>query len=90
MCDSHGRVDPRILWAALDCPGYFAIETGEAAVLGQMAAETTGDVRAGERCVVVGWSLGHEGRRLKTATALFSRRGEWVGRSRQVWVKLRA
>jgi len=88
MCDSHGRVDPKILWAALDCPGYFAIETGETAVLGKMTAQTQGDVHAGERCVVIGWSLGQEGRKLHTATALFSAAGELVGQSRQVWVKL--
>jgi hypothetical protein len=88
MCDSRGRVDARILWAALDCPGYFAIESGETAVLGKMTAEVRGSVRAGERCVVTGWSLGQEGRKLHTATALFSTAGEIIGRSRQVWVKL--
>jgi hypothetical protein len=88
MCDARGRVDPRILWAALDCPGYFAIESGETAVLGKMTADTSGDVRAKERCVVVGWSLGHEGRKLHTATALFSEAGDLIGRSRQVWVKI--
>jgi hypothetical protein len=90
MCDDRGGVDLKILWAALDCPGYFAIEKGEPAVLGKMTAETTRTVHAGERCVIIGWSLGQEGRKLHTATALFSQRGDLVGRSRQVWVKLSA
>jgi hypothetical protein len=89
MCDSRGRVDRKIVWAALDCPGYFAIEAGEPAVLGKMAAETAGDVQAGERCLVIGWPLGREGRKLYTATALFSEAGEVVGRSCQTWVTLR-
>lgn len=88
MCDSRGRVESPIVWAALDCPGYFAIETGETAVLGKMTAEKSGDVHARERCVVIGWSLGRDGRKLHTATALFSQSGEIVGRSRQVWVTL--
>ena len=88
MCDASGRVDSKVLWAALDCPGYFAIETGETAVLGKMTAEADGAVHAGERCVVIGWPQGREGRKLFTATALFSRSGALVGRSRQVWVTL--
>jgi hypothetical protein len=89
MCDARGRIDPRIVWAALDCPGYFAVETGDPAVLGMMAAEITGDIHPGERCVVIGWPLGQEGRKLYTATALFSEAGEVTGRSSQTWVKLR-
>jgi hypothetical protein len=90
ICDVGGGVDTRILWAALDCPGYFAIENGEPAMLGKMTAETTRTVHAGERCVIIGWSLGQEGRKLHTATALFSQAGDLVGRSRQIWVKLSA
>jgi len=89
LCDSHGRVDPRVVWAALDCPGYFSVGTGEPAVLGTMAAEITGDVHSGERCVVIGWPLGQQGRKLHTATALFSENGEVVGQSSQTWIKLR-
>ena len=88
MCDARGEVDARILWAALDCPGYFALGQGETAVLGKMTGETKRSVRAGERCVVIGWGLGQEGRKLFTATALFSESGEIVGRSRQVWVRI--
>jgi hypothetical protein len=89
-CDASGHVDPRILWAALDCPGYFSLGKGETAVIGKMTGETTGTLRAGERCVVIGWGLGQEGRKLFTATALFSESGELVGRSRQVWIKIAA
>lgn len=88
MCDASGLVDPKILWAALDCPGYFAVGEPVMAVLGKMTGDVKPSIRAGERCVVIGWALGQEGRKLHTATALFSETGELVGRSRQIWVKL--
>lgn len=88
LCDAEGRVLPEVLWAALDCPGYFAIGEPVIALLGRMTATVSPVVSQGERCVVIGWSLGQEGRKLHTATALFSASGQCVGRSRQIWVKL--
>lgn len=88
LCDGQGRVLPAVLWAALDCPGYFAIGERVAALLGRMTGAIDSAVAHGERCVVVGWSLGSEGRKHHTATALFDASGKCVGRSKQVWVRL--
>jgi len=87
-CSPQGTVRPEILWAALDCPGYFAIEERVPALLGRMTARLSGEARKGERCVVIGWSLGREGRKLHTATALFAESGSLVGACRQVWIAL--
>ena len=78
---------PELVWAALDCPGAFAVgatERGET-VLGRMAAEITRLPRAGERCVVVAWPLGEDGRKLYAGTALYSG-DELLARARQTWV----
>jgi hypothetical protein len=78
-----------VAWAALDCPGYFAAAHGERALLGRMTAELTRLPLAGERCVVIGWPLGREGRKIYAGTALFDATGVLLGRARQTWITLR-
>jgi hypothetical protein len=84
------RVDQEILWAAMDCPGYFAGAPPDfpTALLGRMTAELTGPVAVGERCVVLGWALGTEGRKIFAGTALFGADGRLVGRARQTWIRI--
>lgn len=79
-----------IAWAALDCPGYFAVtEPGEKAVLGRMHAEFLEPLRVGERYVVVGWPLGRDGRKLRAGTAVFrAGDGACLGRALQTWITL--
>jgi hypothetical protein len=78
-----------VAWAALDCPGYFAAAHGERALLGRMTAELTRPPLSGERCVVIGWPLGREGRKIYAGTALFDATGVLLGRARQTWIALR-
>src|SRR3954471_17211292 len=63
--DGDGHVRPEFVWAALDCPGAFAVELGGRAtrVLGRLAARIDRLPEVGETYVVVGWPLGGEGRR---------------------------
>ncbi len=79
-----------VVWAALDCAGYFASAAPEypIALLGRMTAEIVRRPRHGERCVVTGWSLGREGRKLYAATAVFGHDGLLCGRARQTWIAL--
>lgn len=87
--DGTGFVRPEFLWASLDCPGFWAASTHELAValLGRMTADVE-PVKVGTPCVVVGWGLGSEGRKIFAATALFDERGVSRGRARQVWIKI--
>lgn len=87
-----GCVTDAVAWAALDCPGYFAVARGGAAyLLGRMTAEVLAPVRVGVRHVVVGWPLGpHDDRKLFAGTALFTVDGALVGRARQTWIRPRA
>jgi hypothetical protein len=82
---------PEFAWAALDCPGAYA--TGVAGrgtvVLGRLAARVDRVPRAGERCVVVGWSLGDEGRKHFAGTALYGEAGDVIGVARAVWIEPR-
>ena len=86
--DEGGRVAEELVWAALDCPGAFAVgfsERGET-VLGRMTARIDARPRVGERHVVVAWSLGEEGRKLYAGTALFTESGDLLGLARQTWI----
>jgi hypothetical protein len=85
-------VGEEFVWAALDCPGAYA--TGAMGrgmvVLGRLAARVERVPRAGERCIVVGWPLGGEGRKHGAGTALYAADGgELVALARAVWIEPR-
>ena len=83
--------DQVFVWAALDCPGAYA--TGAmgrgTVVLGRLAANVHRVPRPGERCVVVGWPLGADGRKHGAGTALFGEGGDVIGVARAVWIEPR-
>jgi hypothetical protein len=84
-------VGPEYVWAALDCPGAYA--TGAlgrgTVVLGRVTARVDRVPRAGERCVVVAWHLGSDGRKHGAGTALFAASGELLGLARALWIEPR-
>jgi hypothetical protein len=90
--NAEGKVSAEFLWAALDCPGAFAcaIPAKTPVLLGEMSAALTGDVQVGERCVVVGWEIGGEGRKHHTGTALYSESGVCRGIARATWFEMPA
>ena len=56
-----GLVRPEFLWAALDCPGYFATaDKAGLALLGRMSAVLHRSVHAGEPLIVTGWPIDSE------------------------------
>jgi len=81
-------VPPEVVWAAIDCPGAYAVgEVGRGEpVLGRMTARVVRLPDEGERCVVAGWPLGEEGRKLHAGTALYGRDGRVLALARQVWI----
>lgn len=87
------RVEPdlateRFAWAALDCPGGWAVQPDGSrgiSVLGRLTGRVDSPPQAGDECVVVGWPLGPaEGRKLHAGTALF-RDGTLLALGRAVW-----
>jgi hypothetical protein len=90
LADGTTKLRPELSWAALDCIGYFASGAPDypVALLGRMTVQLTGEVAVGERCVVLGWSLGREGRKLHAGTALYGANGELRGCARQTWILL--
>jgi hypothetical protein len=84
-------VGPEFVWAALDCPGAYA--TGAlgrgTVVLGRLTARVDRVPELGERCVVVAWPLGSDGRKHGAGTALYTDSGELLGLARALWIEPR-
>ena len=81
-------VRPEFIWTALDCPGQMAwraegVYTG---MLGRLTARIEKPVRVGERCVVIGWTLGVEGKKYFAGTALFNEANELCAYAKAVWI----
>jgi hypothetical protein len=82
------EVDRNVVWAALDCPGAIAVgfpDRGET-LLGRFSAIVDELPEVGEPCVVVGWPLGEEGRKLYAGTALYGEGGRLLAGARATWI----
>ncbi len=89
FADADGLAPTEVVWAALDCPGYFAWvekEGRHGALLGTMTGEVLRRPKAGEECVIMAWPLAREGRKETAGVALFSASGELMARAYQVWI----
>ena len=87
---SDGRVAVEFHWAALDCPGYFAVSAGRRVmVLGEMQAHVDRCVHTGESCTVIGWRVGSEGRKHYAGTAIFDEDGELCARAAATWIEVK-
>lgn len=87
LCEADGTIAPAVIWAALDCPGYFGVaRLGETALLGRITAAIARPVHRDESLVIVGVGLARNGRKLEAASALLSASGDVLACSRQTWI----
>lgn len=85
----NGKVRPEFIWAALDCPGYFAsVMPGRTALLGEFAVHIDRSVHIEEPCVIIGWQILIEGRKHKVGTALFDEEGEQCAVGVATWLEM--
>jgi hypothetical protein len=81
----------RFAWAALDCPGGWAVQPDAnrgISLLGRLTARIVNPPRAGDECVVVGWPLGEaDGRKHEAGTAVF-RDGSVLAMAKSVWFEM--
>lgn len=85
------EVTPVMVWAAIDCAGAYAVGgpgRGEP-VLARMTARVDALPVEGEPCLVLGWPLGVDGRKLHAGTALVGGDGQILAVSRQLWIEPR-
>jgi hypothetical protein len=83
-----GAVDRRHVWAALDCPSYFGLETLPKALLGRLTARIDRVPEIGEPLVVLGWQLEVDGRKHHAGSALASADGEVLARASATWIEV--
>ena len=85
-----GKIRPEFMWAALDCPGYFAARSdGVPMLLASFTAHVDRRVHVDESCVVVGWRIRGEGRKQEVGTALFDDDGELCAQAHALWIEPR-
>jgi hypothetical protein len=82
------EVRPEIVWAALDCPGGWAVDNfqREGVLLGRMATAIAAMPELGRVHVVIGWPAGEDGRKRQAGSALFTDTGELLAVARATWI----
>lgn len=91
LAGADGTVGDEFVWAALDCPsGLVAGLFGDVGVLllGRLTADLRAPVRAGEPHVLQAWTIERDGRKLHTASALFTADGTAAAVARAVWIEV--
>jgi hypothetical protein len=92
LADEHGGIATEISWAALDCPSGHALmllDDVGTAVLGRLAVRFLLEIEPGRAYVAAGWPLARDGRKIDSASALFTERGEPAALARARWIELR-
>ncbi len=87
---TDGRIREEFRWAALDCPGFFAIDGHATRLLGRLTTRLGRSVRVGEKCVTIGWHIHSSGRKHATGTALFSESGDLCGAAQATWIDFKS
>ena len=82
-----GKIRPEYIWAALDCPGYFATAHPRLALLGELAVHVDRLVHLDEPCVVIAWPISRDGRKHRAGTALFDADGERCAVGVAAWIE---
>jgi hypothetical protein len=87
---ADGVAAPESVWAALDCPSFQPLRTGDEVphVLGTLVARQDRPVRLDADHVLLAWALGRERRRSESASAVVSPDGEICARARATWFAL--
>ena len=90
LADGNGRVRDEIVWSALDCPTGFAggFPWAGTLVTGRLGARLITPVKAGEKCVLLSWATGTEGRKHFAEAALLGEDGSLRAESKAIWIKL--
>jgi hypothetical protein len=90
LAHSDGRIGPEYIAAALDCPGFQALQTGlKPWLLGEFTCRIDRRVSPHERCVIAGWRIESKGRRSIVGTALYDESGSPCAVARGVWIEPR-
>lgn len=88
--DDEGKVKKEFIWAALDCPGAWAIfwDNVKVVVLGKLAVQIKHRIKVQDHCIVIGWKISELGRKIMTGSAVFSEDGQLCAKALATWIEL--
>jgi hypothetical protein len=86
LASEDGAVAGEFIWAALDCPTGFAgvgaqhlgMTGAETILFGRMSARIERRPYPGDRCIIVAWPTGRDGRKLFASSALLNSDGKFL------------
>lgn len=89
--DEDGLIREEVVWAALDCPSYFAIPYSQPpmALLASICTRIDRRPAPEEELIVTGWHDRSEGRKHFSGTALHTPDGELLAQSDALWIELK-
>lgn len=84
-----GQIESEFVWAALDCPGFFAVQDKSGfALLGAYSVKTFAPVHLNRKYIVIGWPVSSEGRKHHAGTALFNEQGTLLAQAKSTWISV--
>lgn len=93
LAGSSGEVREEFVWASLDCPSGIVTDLFRGVgliLLGRLSVDIRHPIRADRPHVLLAWTLSRDGRKLNTASALFSADGALCAVGRAVWIEVPA
>jgi len=95
LADADGTVGRQLLWAALDCPSFWAHRAAQpaedlAALLARQTVSLPAGsvITAGETYVAVASADAIDGRKLRASSALYTTDGALVASSTSLWIRV--
>lgn len=90
LAGPDGAVAEEFIWAALDCPTYWALPRAGAltALLARMCASVDVRPSPGKPLIIAGWPLGSSGRKHRGAAALYDTSGRVLARAEALWIDI--
>ncbi len=91
LLDVMGFIEPEFVWAAMDCPGYFAMGFPEwrPCLLGEISGCIHEDVPGDQNLIVYAWYRGSEGRKHSSGVAISDGSGKIYAQCEQIWIELK-
>lgn len=87
LAADDGLVATRYVWAALDCPSYFATGlTDVPALLAGIAAQVLRRPAPGEALSVTGWPIDRDGRKMHAGSVIHDEAGNPIAMARALWI----
>ncbi len=90
LAGSNGKIKREFIWAALDCPGYFAYmkKITTPMLLGRLSVIIYEDMSPKEHYIATGWRISSSGKKHYAGTALFSQSGRLCAKAKATWIKI--